>query len=421
MSWPPSSSTVGSDFALAPPSTFSPLCHQHPRPEPTMIVDPDGDLNLIVGADKCYLDPGIEEASTFMGAALRPLPAHDHDLSKTFRVCSRSLSRASHFFKGLLHGNFAESSPADGAKWRVCLPDDNPEAMTMILYMVHSQFELILDEITLKELYEITVITDKYDLTHILRPWINEWYRKWHGMQCLSHIGTPDTWKRHLWIAWVIGDKIQFIELVKKIAYNSNFNGVLVYEMEPSKAPLLEDVPEPDLDGLIETTRLSMLQALMRPAIDLFDTPKAVCGRLTCGNKLCGSLILGSAILALEECEFQRDDAVPTTYEDTPKSLQVMFYSASTRTTSFRGHDACELVLFSVPQAGLDERIDDVIATFNTTSRRAKLAIAEAREVEPDIANSQEEKQQLHFHGIVLGLFSLLGAGQMLQHCVWVE
>ncbi|KAM7194809.1 hypothetical protein V8F33_007007 [Rhypophila sp. PSN 637] len=77
------------------------------------ILDDDGDLTLVVGADKT-----------------------------NFVVCSRTVSRASPVFRQMLNGPFIEARPpADSDDpWIVTLPEDKSEIMTIILCIMHGQF-----------------------------------------------------------------------------------------------------------------------------------------------------------------------------------------------------------------------------------------------------------------------------------------
>ncbi|KAK8078912.1 hypothetical protein PG994_002719 [Apiospora phragmitis] len=105
-----------------------------PIPEPvTKVLDADGDLVLRAGTTKC-----------------------------DFSV-----------WRKLLYGDFAESNPKEG-DWIVNLPDDLPQTMSMLLGIIHTKFDDVPYSFRPEELYKITVLTDKDDLTHILKPWHRE-------------------------------------------------------------------------------------------------------------------------------------------------------------------------------------------------------------------------------------------------------
>lgn len=165
-------------------------CPDMPEEPAVTVLDADGDLLLKVGTTKCTAMPTFARGP------------HFHDVAFTFRVCSRTLARASPVWKRMLFGGFAESKPNEG-DWIVGLPDDSPEAMSTLLGILYAKFDgvpLLNHLITTKDLFNITVLTDKYDLTHILRPWAKVW------LDCLgtmpttlsgatwSSYGSPGNW-----------------------------------------------------------------------------------------------------------------------------------------------------------------------------------------------------------------------------------
>lgn len=114
-------------------------------------IDRDGDLTLVVG------------------------PEH-----RKFLVCSRTVSRASPVFKQMLYGNpqWQESRPKDQSQlpWVVKLPEDNHDATKTLLEIIHSRFSHVPSTCaTVEDLYEILVVANKYDMTKLLRPWVQGW------------------------------------------------------------------------------------------------------------------------------------------------------------------------------------------------------------------------------------------------------
>ncbi|GJC80398.1 hypothetical protein ColLi_03236 [Colletotrichum liriopes] len=165
---------------------------------PTIYLDDSGDLRLCVGAD-------VDE--------------HPQD----FVVCSRALGRSSPVLKAMLFGGFAESRPGeDGGEWIVDLPEDSTEAMEIVLNIVHGHFNLVPEKLPLMRLYNVLTITEKYDMTVILRPWARSW------MQGVKH----QTDNAHLLcVAWELGDEAVFESMFKKITYESmvDLQGRLVF------------------------------------------------------------------------------------------------------------------------------------------------------------------------------------------------
>ena len=111
------------------------------------ILDPRGDLTLLVGED---------------GAG--------------FQVCSRTLARSSHFWAVLLYGQFSEGKAQQtGHGWQSSLPEDDPEALRVLLLAIHGKFQEMPKSLTLNELANLTVAADKYDMTCSLRPFWPGW------------------------------------------------------------------------------------------------------------------------------------------------------------------------------------------------------------------------------------------------------
>ncbi|KAI1076871.1 hypothetical protein F5B20DRAFT_554102 [Whalleya microplaca] len=221
-----------------------------PTPPTRVAIDPDGDLSLIVGKIPELKIAGMQ------------------DQIVTFVVCSRSLSRASAFWKTLLYGKFAESKRPESSKaeeWRVELPGDQPEPMKMLLRIIHSQFEHIptaADPIGLRTLYQLTVLTDKYDLTRFLRPWARNWMNSMP-----LHITPPACLadfmdlRYQAWIAWELGDEDMLVEAAKILVAHCNYNpklGVL--------GPFCFGIHEPPgLLSLVTKTRLKAIDMMLTP------------------------------------------------------------------------------------------------------------------------------------------------------------
>ncbi|KAK7959773.1 uncharacterized protein PG986_004627 [Apiospora aurea] len=178
-------------------------CPFLPKGHDITTIDGDGDLLLKVGTTKCSAklhSPDFDQCD------------HLHDVAQTFRVCSRAMARASPVWKRMLFGGFAESKPPkEGGDWTVTLPDDSPEPMLTVLGMVHARFDLIPQfkyGLYLHDVYDITIVTDKYDTTHLVRPWALAWLdtaRRDMRNDFQSHL-------KLLWVSWVLGSQKLFVE-----------------------------------------------------------------------------------------------------------------------------------------------------------------------------------------------------------------
>lgn len=119
----------------------------------------------------------------------------------TFAVCSRSVARASRPFQTMLYGGFAEAKTRQtDAHWTVALPEDEPAAFATLMDIVHGHFNKVPVAVTRDQLYQITVLTDKYDMTDVLQPWANAWVSPLCTRQ--PTFAGDETL---IWIAWELG------------------------------------------------------------------------------------------------------------------------------------------------------------------------------------------------------------------------
>lgn len=166
-------------------------------------IDPDGDLTLVVGKTKTR-----------------------------FLVCSKAMSRSSRFWNRCLYGSFKEAKPAAGCDWVVEFPEDNPSGLHYLLLLVHGLGHK-LPEINLQLAFEITIFTNKYDMTRSLwavgRSWLEQ----------LKPIGPDESDNdtivpqlQWLWVTKELGDSDRhsetFAELSQIISMTAGEDGLLL-------------------------------------------------------------------------------------------------------------------------------------------------------------------------------------------------
>lgn len=124
--------------------------HQDARTGPTtLVIDPEGDLYM-------KLDGG------------------------SLKVCRKAISLSSPVFLAMLGVNskFKEATDMtldrDGVQI-VLFEDDKFETMTIIARIIHLQNDNVPVSMTFKQLYQVAVLCDKYDLKRCLGPWTNIW------------------------------------------------------------------------------------------------------------------------------------------------------------------------------------------------------------------------------------------------------
>lgn len=207
----PSAADESAEVVVKQDEVACPFLSASPEVE---IIDPDGDLRLTVGQNKCTVIVGQEP--------------HKHRPAVTFLVDSRALSRASLVWKRLLDQDRAAitSGPADfGLEWHVRFPYDSPSTMHVILEIIHSRFRRVE---SVGKLYLIAVLSNKYDLGEVLRPWAPHWVDEVvSGFSNLDE--QPEifeqcnaVFERHLWVFWEFGHTAQFYKAVKVVAEMSH-------------------------------------------------------------------------------------------------------------------------------------------------------------------------------------------------------
>ncbi|KAI8958186.1 hypothetical protein F5Y11DRAFT_351770 [Daldinia sp. FL1419] len=268
-----------------------------PRPFKAL-ADPNGDLCLLVGP----------QAAEFV-------------------VCSRTMARSSPVFKSMLYGAFAEgkkASPESGkSDWVVKLPDDNVSAMTIILNIIHGRFDKVPgyeDFVYTTHFYNLCVLTDKYDMTHVLRPWAKGWSRSTHN-QC-EKLGQSLRTKfchERLWIAWELGDRVAFEGMAKAMLMNSSASAGNSLRYVGALEP-------PGIYKRIEKVRLETIVALLKPLNDIIGrlvrNDVSFCRICDSFNKeRCLALTLGKTIQALHRHGLW---PIPESLTDLPYSITTL-------------------------------------------------------------------------------------------------
>ena len=88
---------------------------------------------------------------------------------QTMKVDSRVLCRSSSVFNRMLKGPFLESKSCSHNAWEVKLPEDDPQALLIIMDIVHNQYEHAPAEPALDVLCHVLSLVDKYVMGKSLR------------------------------------------------------------------------------------------------------------------------------------------------------------------------------------------------------------------------------------------------------------
>ena len=110
----------------------------------TIYVDPDGDLDLIVGLGDC---------------------------SRTFCVSSKSMRLASPVWRAMLRSDYGFKEANDTTK-TITFPEDDVVAFFIVLLAIHLRYQEIPKSLDHKELLNLCIFCDKYDTVSVLQPWL---------------------------------------------------------------------------------------------------------------------------------------------------------------------------------------------------------------------------------------------------------
>lgn len=224
----------------------------------------------------------------------------------TFTACSRALARASPVFERMLFGLFMESKPTNGEDWVVELPEDKPTALSIFLRISHGQFDQMPRTLSIDDLYDLTVLSNYYDGTHMLEPWVGRWMSLVEDDAKASKVSMA----KSLWIAWEFGRKDSFCRIARRMLMESDGSEDPHLRMQPDIiGKLLMHINKTITNSVserISANRLMTIQALLdvigRLVNDLLvvdEKPRWCRHAEWMGPHRCESMILGSITFCL--------------------------------------------------------------------------------------------------------------------------
>jgi hypothetical protein len=101
---------------------------------------------------------------------------------KAFQVNKGSFRNVSLVWTKMLEGNWKESTMSE-----IRFPDDDCDAFVLILHIAHFQISYLPDKLSQKELLELAVLTDKYELQTAVRMSLDfkRWMEPYHSLGAL--------------------------------------------------------------------------------------------------------------------------------------------------------------------------------------------------------------------------------------------
>ncbi|KAJ4996043.1 hypothetical protein K4K48_009124 [Colletotrichum sp. SAR 10_66] len=214
-------------------------------------MDPRGDLCLLVTPEDGNDDGLDRDHDDDDAASVKSDPSDTSKNGQRFVVCSRALSRASPVFCKMLYGHFAE---ADSSRSKAVNLNDAIEPMFLALLIIHGRFDIVPARLTVEELFDLLVVTNKYQMTGIARPWLHKWVPYLKAIPCSPHKDLL------AWIAWELGAEQMFAHVARAIARECRVNEdgeVLDTDGEPMRlnvyldaAGILDDIARARKDAV---------------------------------------------------------------------------------------------------------------------------------------------------------------------------
>jgi hypothetical protein len=81
--------------------------------------------------------------------------------------------------------------------------EDDADALLLILRIAHLDFISVKKRLSVEELYNLAILCDKYDCVHLIKPWVDEWFRD----APLQIVGES---AKRIFIAWSFGRTERF-------------------------------------------------------------------------------------------------------------------------------------------------------------------------------------------------------------------
>lgn len=142
----------------------------------TLIFDPRGDVVLILER-KPGDSPATADSSTTEGSSsgIDALPSKPVNML----VSSGHMSLASTVFAAMLKPHFLEGSTLKSkGRVEISLPDDEPDMFTILLNIVHGRTKKVPRQFNLRQLTEISVLVDKYQMQEVAGAFVEIWIER---------------------------------------------------------------------------------------------------------------------------------------------------------------------------------------------------------------------------------------------------
>ncbi|CAI0645541.1 unnamed protein product [Colletotrichum noveboracense] len=100
------------------------------------------------------------------------------------------------------------------------MPEDSISPVFLLLSIVHGHFQHIPKSLPQDHLYQLLVVTEKYDMTQTLSPWASTWFQPYAATNTSSADGEEIV----MWISWELGHEGTFCNWAKNLLLKSKIN-----------------------------------------------------------------------------------------------------------------------------------------------------------------------------------------------------
>ncbi|KJX93774.1 hypothetical protein TI39_contig4258g00010 [Zymoseptoria brevis] len=252
-----------------------------------------------IDADGAELSVPLFTEVTIDPAGDAIIVAKDGDGARTFIISSKAFSLVSEPWSAMVKYRTTMGPPATTQRMEFTLEDDDVSALELLLRIAHLQFRAVSPLIDLRGLLELSVLTDKYQATEVVRPWLKGWLEEsWEKADDRAKI-------EHIWIAWEYG----LLEELERLV------AILVLEAETSKnstillhdGKILTDHLPPGLFDSILAARASVMTKIVKiikPSLNRCTTAGNLIRFCKAHDPVCDAAICGSLIISLQDLHF---------------------------------------------------------------------------------------------------------------------
>ena len=159
----------------------------------------------------------------------RKIIAGSEEKPEIFLVSSQAMSLTSRQWRAMFAADspFATAPSSPNSVVEIPMPDDDANALRVLLSVIHLKFGLLPKLLAYDDLVKLAIVCDKYDVAEVVQPWITDWINNHKVLESLedrSRIANTEGW---LFVAWTFGlisifERVSAV-LIKNIALSEDY------------------------------------------------------------------------------------------------------------------------------------------------------------------------------------------------------